>query len=109
MLTLKEKLEHGDLDSFLSSDEVKELLGLYDAAGDSGCIDDALDEARDEARDEGREEGVSEGKQEGEEAEFERLKDRYKEIKDDLPEDKGVRLLGLIKSLDELFEVSDNG
>lgn len=105
MLTLKEKLEHGDLDSFLSSDEVKELLGLYDAAGDYGCIDDALDEARDE----GREEGVSEGEQEGEEAEFERLKDRYKEIKDDLPEDKGVRLLGLIKSLDELFEVSDNG
>jgi predicted transposase YdaD len=104
MLTLKEKLEHGDLDDALTRDEVKQILDLFETADDL----DLLDEARDEARDEGKEEGREEGKQEGEESEFDRLKDRYLEIKEDLPEDKGVRLLEFIKKLDELFEV-DNG
>lgn len=108
MLTLKEKLDHGDLDDVLTRDEIKQILDLFETAEDL----DLLDEARDEAHDEGREEGLSEGKQEGEEAEFERLKERYIEIRDERVGDVVIPEFGilreLITGLDELFEV-DNG
>ncbi len=72
---------------------------------------DLIDEARDEGKEEGREEGREEGKEEGEEEEFDRLKDRYLEIKKEkigdiiLPEFGVLRYL--ITDLDELFEATE--
>lgn len=103
MLTLKERLEHGDLDSFLNRDEVKELLELYDLAQDPD--DDVIEDAREE----GRTEGFEDGKAEGEEIEFDRLQSDYKEAKaeaigDVIVPEWGI-LRNLITKLDELFEV----
>lgn len=95
MMTLKEKLAHGDLDYALSRDEVREILDALENEQD--C--DELDDARDEAHNEGHSEGLAEG----ESAEFDRLKDAYIELRDELPEDKGVRLLEFIRLLDNMF------
>jgi flagellar biosynthesis/type III secretory pathway protein FliH len=101
MKTLKEKLNHGDLDHALTRDEVNKILEMIEADNSNDKLDEAYDEGKDAGLDEGREEG----KEEGAESEFERLKALYKEaVEECAPWLVSGGGASLKKKLDEIFE-----
>jgi len=99
MLTLKERLEHGDLDNVLSREDVKEILALYN---DNDC-EDRLNFAYEDGRSEGYSEGKDEGFTEGEESWESYVQNKYIEIVNDAPERQHpIVIIGL---LDTFFKV----
>jgi len=95
-LTLKEKLEHGDFDHFLSRDEVNELLELLDTDAD-----EFRDGIYDEGWVHGQMEGFDDGRDLGEREENERIKDGYIEMREHRTE-KDIK--ELLIELDKYFD-----
>ena len=93
-LTLKEKLDHGDLDHVFSREEIEELYELLE-------LEDTLAEAWEDQHQQGYAEGYSEGEWAGEENECIRIRDGYIEIREHRTE-KDIK--ELLEQLDDYFE-----
>lgn len=95
-LTLKEKLNHGDLDHALTRDEVNKILELLE----NEDMTDKLDDAYHEGKDAGIDEGWAEGKEEG----FEHQEQLTRDKLEDLQQEHGTNLQAIIDGLKEWLE-----